>query len=49
MALLSRNSNLYSTKRIKEAGERRGHEMLLVDHTKCDIVIEQQKPQIYSL
>ncbi|MGH1339736.1 MAG: 30S ribosomal protein S6--L-glutamate ligase [Aureispira sp.] len=47
MAILSRNPNLYSTKRIKEAGERRGHDMLLIDHTKCDIVIEQRKPQIY--
>ena len=47
MAILSRNPNLYSTRRIREAGERRGHEMLIVDHTKCDIVIEQTKPQIY--
>lgn len=47
MAILSRNPNLYSTRRIKEAGEKRGHEMLLIDHTKCDIVIEQKKPQIY--
>lgn len=47
IAILSRNPNLYSTKRIKEAGERRGHQMLLIDHTKCDIVIKQQQPQIY--
>lgn len=47
MAILSRNPNLYSTKRIKDAGEQRGHEILIIDHTKCDIVIEQKKPQIY--
>ncbi|MFK7796659.1 MAG: 30S ribosomal protein S6--L-glutamate ligase [Aureispira sp.] len=47
MAILSRNPNLYSTKRIREAGEQRGHEMLVIDHTKCDLVIEQKKPQIY--
>jgi len=47
MAILSRNSSLYSTRRLREAGERRGHQMLVIDHTKCDIVIEQKKPQIY--
>lgn len=47
MVILSRNPNLYSTTRIKEAGEKRGHEMLIIDHTKCNIIIEQKKPQIY--
>lgn len=47
MAILSRNPNLYSTSRIKEAGELRGHEMLIIDHTKCDILIQKKKPQIY--
>lgn len=47
MAILSRSPRLYSTQRIKEAGEKRGHEMFVIDHTKCDIVIEQKKPQIY--
>ncbi|CAA6823458.1 MAG: Ribosomal protein S6 glutaminyl transferase [uncultured Aureispira sp.] len=47
MVILSRNPRLYSTQRIKEAGEKRGHEMLIIDHTKCNIIIEQKKPQIY--
>lgn len=47
MVILSRNPRLYSTQRLKEAGEKRGHEMLIIDHTKCDIIIEQKKPQIY--
>lgn len=47
MVILSRNPKLYSTQRIKEAGEKRGHEMLIIDHTKCNIIIEQKKPQIY--
>lgn len=47
IAVLSRNPNLYSTSRIIEAGEQRGHEMLVVDHTKCDIVIERKKPRVY--
>jgi ribosomal protein S6--L-glutamate ligase len=45
--ILSRNPNLYSTRRLVEAGEKRKHEMLVVDHTKCDLVIEKKKPQIF--
>src|SRR4051812_29213574 len=47
IAVLSRNKNLYSTKRIVEAGEQRGHEMILLDHMKCVLVIEQGRPHIY--
>lgn len=47
IAVLSRNRNLYSTRRIIEAGEQRGHEMLLLDHMKCVLVIEQGRPHIY--
>lgn len=46
IVVLSRNPNLYSTKRLMEAGAKRGHEMLIVDHTKCDILIEKKKPAI---
>ncbi len=45
--VLSRNPNLYSTKRLVEAGEKRKHEMVVVDHTKCDLIIEKKKPQVY--
>ncbi len=47
IAILSRNPRLYSTKRIVEAGEKRGHEMVVLDHLKCDILIEKKKPQLY--
>lgn len=47
IVILSTNPKLYSTRRLKEAGEQRGHEMLIVDHTKCDIVIERRKPTVY--
>ena len=47
IAVLSRNRNLYSTKRIIEAGEQRGHEIVLLDHMKCVLVIEQGRPHIY--
>ena len=46
IVILSRNPNLYSTKRLVEAGEQRKHEMLVLDHTKCDLVIEKKKPSI---
>lgn len=47
--VLSRNAKLYSTRRLVEACHMRGHEVRVVDHAKCDIVIEQKKPQvIYS-
>lgn len=47
IAILSRNRNLYSTRRLIEAGEHRGHEILLLDHMKCVLVIEQGRPHIY--
>ncbi|MDF1518642.1 MAG: 30S ribosomal protein S6--L-glutamate ligase, partial [Lutibacter sp.] len=33
IVVLSRNPNLYSTKRLVEAGRARNHEMLVVDHS----------------
>lgn len=47
IAVLSRNPELYSTRRLVEAGEKRNHEMIVIDHAKCDLVIEKKKPQIY--
>jgi len=46
IVILSRNPNLYSTRRLVEAGLQRKHEMLVVDHTKCDLIIEKRKPVI---
>jgi ribosomal protein S6--L-glutamate ligase len=45
-AILSANPNLYSTKRLVEAGKKKGHEMIIIDHTKCDLVIERKKPVV---
>jgi ribosomal protein S6--L-glutamate ligase len=44
--VLSQNPNLYSTKRLIEAGEKKGHEMVIVDHGKCNLIIEKKKPTI---
>ncbi|MCA6363981.1 MAG: 30S ribosomal protein S6--L-glutamate ligase [Bacteroidetes bacterium] len=46
IAILSRNPNLYSTQRLVEAGKERGHDIMVVDHQKCVLVIEQSRPQI---
>ena len=46
IVVLSANKNLYSTKRLVEAGEKRGHHMRVIDHTKCDLVIEKHKPSV---
>lgn len=47
IGILSRNSSLYSTQRLYEAAEALGHEVEIIDHLKCDIVIEQDNPKIY--
>jgi ribosomal protein S6--L-glutamate ligase len=47
IAILSRNPNLYSTRRLVEAGEKRGHEMVVLDHMKCVLVLEKSKPHVF--
>jgi ribosomal protein S6--L-glutamate ligase len=44
IVILSQNPNLYSTKRILQAGTDKGHEMQIIDHSKCDLIIEKKKP-----
>ncbi len=47
IAILSRNPKLYSTKRLVEAAEAKGHEAIVVDHSKCIIELEKKNPRIY--
>tara|TARA_R110002050_G_scaffold195593_1_gene330455 strand:+ start:64331 stop:65203 length:873 start_codon:yes stop_codon:yes gene_type:complete len=47
IAVLSRNPNLYSTRRLVEAGKKKGHEMIVVDHSKCIIELEKKSPKIF--
>ncbi|MFU8811347.1 MAG: 30S ribosomal protein S6--L-glutamate ligase [Balneolaceae bacterium] len=47
IVILSRNKSLYSTRRLVEAAELRGHTTTVLDHLKCDIVIEKDHPAIY--
>jgi len=46
LVVLSRNAKLYSTKRLVEAAVKRGHEIRVIDHSKCDLVIEKKKPKV---
>lgn len=46
IVVLSRDTKLYSTKRLVEAIESRGHSARVVNHVKCDILIEKKNPQI---
>ena len=47
IAVLSRNSNLYSTRRLVEAINQRGHESVVLDHMKCDIIKDEGGPVIF--
>jgi ribosomal protein S6--L-glutamate ligase len=44
--ILSRNSHLYSTKRLVEAAKQRKHHVEVIDPLMCDIVIEKKNPNI---
>ena len=46
IAILSRNSKLYSTRRLKEAGEARGHEVDVIDTLHCYMDITQSSPTV---
>lgn len=47
IAILSRDSHLYSTKRLIEEGLNRGHRTEVIDHLKCNIVIEKKNPRVF--
>ena len=47
IAMLSRNPDLYSHRRLKEAAEERGHELDIIDHLRCYINITSHRPAIF--
>jgi ribosomal protein S6--L-glutamate ligase len=47
IVILSRNSSLYSTQALLEAGRNRGHEIRVIDHMFCDIVIDKDEQGVY--
>jgi ribosomal protein S6--L-glutamate ligase len=47
LAILSTNRNLYSTRRLVEAGEERGHSVRVINHKRCYMNIVSHNPQIH--
>ena len=47
IAILSRRRSIYSTRRLVEAGEERGHEMQVIDHQRCYMDITSHKPAVH--
>jgi len=47
IAILSRDPKLYSTRRLKEAGEKRGHRVEIINHLKCVLLIEKKNPMVW--
>ena len=47
IGVLSRNENLYSTRRLVEAAQQRGHEVHVIDHLRCNIEIDQNGPRLF--
>ncbi|MCB0390626.1 MAG: hypothetical protein KDD58_05025, partial [Bdellovibrionales bacterium] len=44
IAVMSRGPNLYSTKRLVEAGNQAGHHVEIIDPLKCYMNITSHKP-----
>jgi ribosomal protein S6--L-glutamate ligase len=47
IAILSRDASLYSTGRLKEAGEKRGHDVRVIDYLRCYMNITSRRPQVF--
>ena len=47
IAMLARNANLYSHKRLKEAAEERGHKLDILNTTRCTVHIASHRPDVF--
>lgn len=47
IAILSRNKNLYSTKRLLEAAKSRGHEARIINHVRCFMDMGTECPSVH--
>lgn len=47
LALMCRNAELYSHKRLVEAAETRGHEIDVINHLRCYVNITSHRPQLH--
>lgn len=46
IGILSQNPEIYTTRRLKEAAEQRGHEVSIVDFSRCYMTITSRQPQV---
>ena len=46
IAILSRNASLYSTSALREAADKRGHEVKVVDYLRCYLNITSRRPTV---
>lgn len=46
IAILSQDASLYSTKRLKKAGEEQGHQMRVIPYLRCYMNITSSRPSI---
>ncbi len=47
IAILSKGAANYTTKRLKEEGLKRGHEVKIINYAKCYMTIERGNPVVY--
>ena len=47
IAMLARNPELYSHRRLKEAAEERGHELNIINTLRCYMNIASRRPEVY--
>lgn len=47
IGILSRGPQLYSTQSLVRAAEARGHRAVIIDHTRCNLVLDQGRPMVY--
>ncbi len=46
IGILSRNANLYSTSRLRDAAKERGHDVRVTDYLRCYMNITSAKPKV---
>ncbi len=47
IAILSRSADLYSTQSLFRAGKRLGHNMHVIDHTRCTLVLDGKRANVF--
>lgn len=47
ICILSRNAELYSTRRLLEAGQARGHDICVIDTLQCYMEVTREEPAVW--